>query len=167
MKDIIQAKCHVLGDNIDTDQIYPGKYLEITDHAQIGSHILEGVDPEMPRRINAGDILVGGKNFGCGSSREHAAITLKSSGVSLVVAQSFARIFYRNAINLGMPLLECKQKDIADDGDCLKVYVREGIIENISRNISYQAIPLSDYMMSILEYGGVIKMMKATGNSGK
>ena len=166
MKEMITAACHVLGDNIDTDQIYPGKYLELTDHMQIGSHVLEGFDPEMPKKIIAGDILVGGRNFGCGSSREHAAITLKNSGVSLIIAQSFARIFYRNAINLGIPLLECKQKNIADDGDCLRVRVKEGIIENTTRNTSYQAIPLSDYMMRILEYGGAVKMIKTTENSG-
>ena len=167
MNDLIQASCHVLGDHIDTDQIYPGRYLELTDHTQIGKHVLEGFDPEMPNRIRPGDILVAGRNFGCGSSREHAAITLKNSGVSMVIAQSFARIFYRNAINLGIPLLECKKKDIADSGDLLCVHVRKGMIENLTRQTCYEAIPLSDYMMHILEHGGVIEMMKSMQNGEK
>lgn len=160
MKQIINASCHVLGDNIDTDQIYPGKYLELTEHEMIAQHVLEGADPELPQRIRKGDILVCGRNFGCGSSREHAAITLKSSGVSLIIARSFARIFYRNAVNLGIPLLECKEDNIAEEGDELKVDVRVGTIENVSRHVSYPAAPLTDYMMQILESGGAVNMMK-------
>lgn len=160
MEKIFEANCHVLGDNIDTDQIYPGKYLELTDHDTIAQHVLEGVDQNFSRKIKKGDILVCGKNFGCGSSREHAAICLKSVGISLVIARSFARIFYRNAINLGLPVLECKVADVANEGDKLRVDLQSGVIENISRSKTYPVMPLTDYMLQILENGGVINMIK-------
>jgi len=147
---------HIVGDHIDTDQIYPGRYIEITNPAEISDHCLEGVDPSLRRRIKPGDFVVAGQNFGCGSSREHAAITLLHSGVGAVVAESFARIFYRNAINLGLPVIVCpgvSQK--VTDGDEISLDVAEGLLINHSTGETLKCEQLSTYVMEILSNGGI------------
>ncbi len=161
MKDIITGRAFVYGDNIDTDQIYPGRYLELVDPEEIKKHCLEGVDEKFAEDVREGDIVVAGKNFGCGSSREHAAITLKTSGVSIVLAESFARIFYRNATNLALPLMICK--DISKKvitGDILEVHVRDGYVLNKTRGIKIQGEKISDYILNIVENGGIKKLFQ-------
>lgn len=146
----------VLQHNIDTDQIYPGRYLELTDPKEIGSRCLSGVREDIAAGFPQGGIVVAGRNMGCGSSREHAAIALLNMGTSVVIAESFARIFYRNCINLGLPLLVCKglYAEITD-GERLTVNLRTGEIVSVSSGKCWQAEPLSDYAMSILEAGGI------------
>lgn len=156
MNNPVRGRAHVLGKNIDTDQIYPGRYLELVAPSDIAAHCLEGVDPAFPERIETGDILVAGTNFGCGSSREHAAIAIKSAGVALVLAESFARIFYRNAVNLALPVLICPGIGKAvENGDVLKVDLKKGLVFNETRGIPLEAEKLSPHIARILESGGI------------
>ncbi len=156
MKTIIQGKAVVLGNNIDTDQIYPGRYLELVDPKEIGSHCLEGVDPTITLRFSKGDIVVAGANFGCGSSREHATIALINMGASLVIAESFARIFFRNAINLGLPLLVCKGiNQHAQESDRLSVDLLTGTIKIERSGEVLMGEKVGDFAMSILAAGGI------------
>ena len=159
MQTILTAKAHVFGNNIDTDQICPGRYLELTDWKQIASHCLEGADSNFASRMEKGDIVVAGTNFGCGSSREHAAIALLHAGVSCVLAESFARIFYRNAINLALPLMVCPQiGTVAHQGDALRVDLETGLIENLTTGQSIRGQRISEYAMNILRSGGIKPM---------
>lgn len=152
----ITGEVFVYGDNIDTDQIYPGRYLDVTDFMAVGKHAMEGCDPEFVGKVHPGDIIVAGSNFGCGSSREHAVITLQSAGVGAILAESFARIFYRNAFNLGIPLIIVKDiTKFAKTGDQLTVDVRTGIIMNCATGDKIQGEPISEYMLKILESGGI------------
>lgn len=153
---IVNGSAHVFGINIDTDQIYPGRYLELTSKKDIASHCMEGVRPGFIEQMNPGDIIVAGRNFGCGSSREHGAITLKEAGVGAVVAESFARIFYRNAINLGLPVIVCKGlSEKVSENDKLSVNVLTGEVKNLTRGEVYQAEGLSDSIVDILKAGGI------------
>lgn len=152
----ICGTARLLGNNIDTDQIFPGRYLALTDKSAIAKHCLEDVRQEFSEKHAKGSIIVAGKNFGCGSSREHAVITLQEAGVLLVIASSFARIFFRNAVNLGFPVLICKDAlDIASEGDRLKVGLSAGTLENIDKNIFGSCEKLPEYIMDILKSGGV------------
>jgi len=161
MEKIAKGKVFVFGANIDTDQIYPGRYLELTDPKEVGKHALEGADPNLVKEFKPGDIIVASTNFGCGSSREQAAITLKAIDVGAILADSFARIFYRNAINLGIPLLVCaKIHDLVKKGDTLRVNLITGEVLNESTGAKAQAQPLSDYVMKILESGGIKPMIR-------
>lgn len=162
MDKIIRGKAYKFGNNIDTDQIYPGRYLELTEPAAIARHALEGADPAFCTRFQPGGIVVGGTNFGCGSSREHAAIALQSAGVSLVVAESFARIFFRNAINLGLPLLVCPGiANRVQEGDELEVNLETGTVQNLTRGEEYRGERLSAYVLNILAAGGIKPLMRA------
>ncbi|HIP16774.1 MAG TPA: 3-isopropylmalate dehydratase small subunit [Methanothermococcus okinawensis] len=161
MNKIIEGKTWVFGDNIDTDAILPARYLIYTTEEELAKYAMTGVDPEFPSKANRGDIIVGGKNFGSGSSREHAPMGLKGLGISLVIAESFARIFYRNAINIGLPLLECK--DITKhvkEGDILRVDLNEGIIKNITTGKELKGQKLPNFMMDILNEGGLMPYLK-------
>ena len=161
MEDVICSKAYKFGDNIDTDQIYPGRYLELTEAEDVADHAMEGVDPDFVSRFKPGGIIVAGENFGCGSSREHAAITLKHSGVSLIIAESAARIFYRNCINLGMPVMICKGISTeTNEGDELEVNITEGKVKNLTQNKELQGEPLSDYVLKILSKGGIKPLLK-------
>ncbi|NWF55760.1 MAG: 3-isopropylmalate dehydratase small subunit [Syntrophaceae bacterium] len=161
MEKIAKGKVFVFGANIDTDQIYPGRYLELTDPKEVGKHALEGADSNLVKEFKPGDIIVASTNFGCGSSREQAAITLKAIGVGAILADSFARIFYRNAINLGIPLLVCpKIHGLVKKGDTLRVNLISGEVVNESTGARAQAQPLSDYVMKILESGGIKPMIR-------
>lgn len=149
------------GNNIDTDVIIPARYLNTTDHKELALHCMEDIDKEFVNKVNEGDIMVGGANFGCGSSREHAPIAIKASGISCVIAKDFARIFYRNSINIGLPILECAEasEDIAD-GDEVSVDFDSGVITNITKNKTYQAVAFPEFMQNIINAGGLISYIK-------
>lgn len=165
MKEQITARAHVLGDNIDTDQICPGRYLELTDPKEIARHALEGADASLASRFLPGELLIAGRNFGCGSSREHAAIALLHMGASAVLSESFARIFYRNAINLALPLMVCPGiSAFAQDGDVLEVDLASGLVKNQRSAGVLQGEKISDHAMEILKAGGIKPLfLKRTG----
>lgn len=158
---VITGAAFVYGANIDTDQIYPGGYLDLTDPELVARHAMERVDPDFVKEVKPGDIIVAGTNFGCGSSREHAAVTLKASGIAAVLAESFARIFFRNAINLGLPLLVCPGvAGMVKRGDRLSVDLAAGSVVNLISGATAEAQPLSPYVMAILENGGIKPMIR-------
>ena len=158
----IRGRAFVFGPNIDTDQIYPGRYLELTDPADVGKHAMEGADPSFAKEFKPGDIIVAATNFGCGSSREHAAVTLKAVEAGVIVAESFGRIFYRNAVNLGIPVLVCPGiRKIVSKGDILQVDLGTGRLTNETAGTSAQAQPLSEYVMKILESGGIKPLIRS------
>jgi len=159
---ILKGKAWKFGDNIDTDQIFPGAYLTLTNTMEMGKHAMEGIPgkKDFAKKVKEGDIIVAGKNFGCGSSREQAPIAIKGSGVSMVIAKSFARIFYRNAVNIGLPILECKHVDKIRDRDMLEVDLEKGVIKNLSTNNILQAIPLTSLEFEIMKAGGLINYLK-------
>ena len=168
MEKIISGRASVFGSNIDTDQIYPGRYLELTDAEDLAKHAMEGADPSFVKEFVAGDIVVASSNFGCGSSREHAAVTLQAVGVGAVIADSYARIFYRNAINLGIPLIVCKGiSTLVNKGDELQVEFGTGVITNVTTGATAQAEPFSDYTLNILASGGIKPLIKAQLASAK
>ncbi len=161
----IQAKAVVFGNNIDTDVILPGKYLILVDPYDLAKHALEGLDTDFVNKAKAGVILVGGKNFGCGSSREQAPLALKYSGVKCVIAESFARIFFRNAINIGLPVIECKGISSAvKNGDALVIDFEAGKIENTSNGKKFQVEKLPPFILKILADGGLIENLKRRMN---
>lgn len=161
MNNVIEGQIIVLGKNIDTDQIYPGRYLAITDPKEIGSLCLSGVDPNIAKNFKKGSIIVAGTNFGCGSSREHAPISILNMGASAVVAESFARIFYRNAINLGLPLIICKDiRSKVKENQTLKVNISEGYIEILETSEIFVCEKIGDHAYNILEAGGIKPIMK-------
>ncbi|MDK2801342.1 MAG: 3-isopropylmalate/(R)-2-methylmalate dehydratase small subunit [Clostridiales bacterium] len=151
------------GDNVDTDVIIPARYLNTSDPAELAKHCMEDLDAAFVNKVNEGDIIVAAKNFGCGSSREHAPIAIKAAGISCVIAETFARIFYRNAINIGLPILECPEasRDI-DDGDEVKVDFDKGEIINITKNKVYKSTPFPEFMQEIIAKNGLIEYIKAS-----
>jgi len=154
---ILRGTSHVYGSDVDTDAIIPARYLNVSEPALLAEHCMEDLDPEFRQRVVAGDLIVAGSNFGCGSSREHAPIAVKACGISCVVASSFARIFFRNAINIGLPLLECPEAVAAcAAGDILEIDLAKGRISNVTRGLSYTAKPYPDFMMAIVDSGGLI-----------
>ena len=159
----IQAKALVYGDNIDTDRIIPGKYTKTLDTASLAEHVMEDLDPDFLKKMNVGDVVVAGDNFGCGSSREQAPVALKVVGVSAVIARFFARIFFRNAINIGLPVLEIPDHDIAF-GDVLEIDFREGIVKNVTQNKIYKATKIPKVMMDIMQEGGLTAYLKKYGD---
>lgn len=153
--EVIKGRVWKLGDNINTDVIYPGKYLPIIDPPEMARHALEGLDRNFPNKIKKGDIIVAGSNFGCGSSREQAATSLKYAGIACVVARSFSRIFFRNAINQGLALVESKEAaDLIQEGEEITINYKKGEIIARTGNISFPSLP--EFLMSILEEGGLI-----------
>lgn len=149
------------GDNIDTDVIIPGRYLGITDPEELGRHAMEGLDPAFPSKIKQTGILVAGTNFGCGSSREEAPLALKHSGVKCIIAKSFARIFFRNAINVGLPIVICPEAvEKVREGDELTVDLAGGTIVNESKNETYKIVPLPSFILDILSDGGLIPHLR-------
>jgi 3-isopropylmalate/(R)-2-methylmalate dehydratase small subunit len=157
-----RGKVYKFGNDVDTDAIIPARYLNTSDPQELGRHCMEDADPEFPRKVKAGDIIVAGKNFGCGSSREHAPLAIKAAGVSCVIAQSFARIFYRNSINIGLAILECpKCIDEIGTGDQLEVDLKSGAITNLTSGRSYLAEPFPDFMQNIVAQGGLINYVRA------
>lgn len=152
---------HKYGDNVDTDVIIPARYLNTSDHKELASHCMEDIDKDFVKNVKDGDIIVANMNFGCGSSREHAPIAIKASGVGCVIASTFARIFYRNAINIGLPILECDEaaKDI-DDGNEVEIDFDTGIITNITKNKTYKAQPFPEFIKDIINNGGLLNSLK-------
>ena len=156
------------GDDINTDLIIPGKYLVITDEKRLGQHAMDGIDPDFYNKSRTGSILVIGENFGSGSSREQAPISLKNAGVKCIVAKSFARIFYRNAINIGLPVLECLDLwNEVREGDALSVNLDEGKITNKRTTGTFQANPLPPFILDIIQHGGLLNKLKDSLNSKK
>jgi 3-isopropylmalate/(R)-2-methylmalate dehydratase small subunit len=156
-----EGKAWVLPDDVDTDQIVPGKYLAKITEEELGPHVLEGYDQEFPDRVSEGDIIVAGRNFGCGSSREHAPIAIKGAGVPVVIAESFARIFYRNAFNVGIPALEVPDiSDHVDEGDQVGVDLESGEVTNETTGETFNAEPLSDKALDLIEAGGLVELTR-------
>ncbi|MBS4022100.1 MAG: 3-isopropylmalate dehydratase small subunit [Dethiobacter sp.] len=149
------------GDDIDTDAIIPARYLNTSDAQELASHLMEDADPEFPQKAKKGDIIVALKNFGCGSSREHAPIAIKEFGISCVIAHSFARIFYRNAINIGLPILECPEAaEAVAEGDEVSIDLANGRITNLSSGAVYQAVPFPPFMQELMDKGGLIPYVR-------
>ena len=148
---------HKFGDNVDTDVIIPARYLNTSSHSELAAHCMEDIDKDFVKNVKQGDIMVAEKNFGCGYSREHSPIAIKASGVSCVIASTFARIFYRNSINIGLPILECEEaaKDIKD-GDTVSVNFDTGVITNDTTGKTYQAEPFPEFIQNIIAKGGLI-----------
>ncbi|MFA7398705.1 MAG: 3-isopropylmalate dehydratase small subunit [Crenarchaeota archaeon] len=161
MDNKIKAKAIVFGNNIDTDVILPGKYLVLVNPEELGKHALESLDANFVNKAKTGVILIGGKNFGCGSSREQAPLALKYSGVKCVIAESFARIFFRNAVNIGLPVIECKGVSLSiKNGDEIIVDLENGIIQNLTNKKTLQGTKLPPSIMNILTDGGLIKNLQ-------
>ena len=149
------------GDNVDTDVIIPARYLNTSDHKELASHCMEDIDKTFVNRVQQGDIITAGQNFGCGSSREHAPIAIKASGISLVIAKSFARIFYRNAINIGLAIVECPEAaENISEGDKVEADMDNGIIRNLTTGQEFKAAPFPDFVQKIIENGGLVESIK-------
>ncbi len=158
---MLKGKVHKYGANIDTDVIIPARYLNISEPAELARHCMEGIDPEFINRVKPGDIIVATTNFGCGSSREHAPLAIKAAGISCVIAQSFARIFFRNAINIGLPVLECAEAvDNIKAGDTIEVDLSAGRIKNLDNGKVFTAKPYPDFMAELIAAGGLIEHTK-------
>lgn len=159
---LFEGKVIKYGDNVDTDVIIPARYLNTIDKKELASHCMEDLDATFTSRVQDGDIMVAGFNFGCGSSREHAPIAIKASGISLVIAKSFARIFYRNSINIGLPIIECPEAvDAISEGDQLKADMDAGVIYNLTTGDEYKAEPFPAFIQEIIATGGLIESIKA------
>ena len=157
----IKGKVHKFGDHVDTDQIIPARYLVSTDEKFLADHCMEVADPAFVKRVKPGDVVVAGLNFGCGSSREHAPISIRASGISCIVAVSFARIFFRNSINRGLPILECPEAvEVTEAGDEIEVNLMNGIIRNLTKSQEFHAKRYEPFMMELLESGGLIEYTK-------
>ena len=164
----MQGKAWKFGNDIDTDAIIPARYLNTSDPAELAMHVMEDADPEFSSKMATGDMIVALKNFGCGSSREHAPIAIKEAGISCVIAHSFARIFYRNAINIGLPILESPEAaEKTLEGHVVRVDLQTGTIFNISTGETYQAAPFPAFMQAIIEKGGLIGYVQWRLQNGK
>jgi 3-isopropylmalate/(R)-2-methylmalate dehydratase small subunit len=160
---IIKGRTVKYGDNINTDLIIPGRYLVLTDPQEMGKHAMEGLDPAFAKKSQDGVIMVVGHNFGSGSSREQAPIALKYSGVKCIIAKSYARIFYRNAINLGLPVLELEEIwEKTEEGDVLEVKLQEGVVTNVTRDFSASTQPLPSFILELIEKGGLLNKLRET-----
>ena len=158
---IFNGKALKYGDNVDTDVIIPARYLNTIDKKELASHCMEDIDKTFVQRVEAGDIMVAGYNFGCGSSREHAPIAIKESGISLVIARSFARIFYRNSINIGLAIVECSEAvDGISEGDIVEADLDAGIIYNRTTGKQFQTKPFPAFIQTIIENGGLVESIK-------
>lgn len=152
---------HKYGDNVDTDVIIPARYLNIADKKELATHCMEDIDTNFVKVVKGGDVMVGGYNFGCGSSREHAPMVIKESGISCVIAKTFARIFYRNAINIGLAILECPEaSEKIDSGDEIAIDFDTGVITNLTKGETYQANPFPDFIKKIIQAGGLMADIK-------
>jgi len=158
----LRGRAHRYGDNVNTDVIIPARYLTTSDVDELAAHCMEDLDPEFVRKVRPGDMIVGGENFGCGSSREHAPLALKGAGVSCVIAQSFARIFFRNAINIGLPTLVCPEAAAEiRDGHEVSVNLAAGLIEDATTSRTYRAEPFPEFLSEIIAAGGLVAYTKA------
>ena len=157
----ITGKVWNFGNNIDTDLIIAARYLNSSDPAHLAKYVMEDADPDFPSKVQPGDIIVAGENFGCGSSREHAPIALKAAGVAAVIAPTFARIFYRNAFNMGLPIFELKDANEIIEGQEISIDLNKGTIENNTTNKTYKFIPIPEFMQELISTGGLINFAKA------
>jgi 3-isopropylmalate/(R)-2-methylmalate dehydratase small subunit len=158
---MLKGKVHKYGANVDTDAIIPARYLNVSEPAELAKHCMEDIDQDFVKRVKPGDIMMATTNFGCGSSREHAPIAIKASGISCIIAKSFARIFFRNAINIGLPLLECDRAvDETEAGDTLEVDLSNGKIKNLTRGSEFQAEAYPDFMAELIAAGGLVEYTK-------
>jgi len=161
MSKILKGKVHKYGDNIDTDVIIPARYLNTANPVELASHAMEDLDKDFVNKVQPGDIIVAGENFGCGSSREHAPLAIKYSGISCVIASSFARIFFRNSINIALPILESAEAaEKINDGDELSIDLSAGIIQNITKGEEYKVNPMPEFIQKIMDAGGLIESIK-------
>ncbi|MGM0518329.1 MAG: 3-isopropylmalate dehydratase small subunit [Campylobacterota bacterium] len=165
--DKVTGKVWNFGANIDTDVIIAARYLNSSDPEHLAKYVMEDADPDFPKKLQKGDIIVAGENFGCGSSREHAPIALKAAGVAAVVAPSFARIFYRNAFNMGLPIFELPEADQIKEGEEISIDLDNGEIVNNSTNTTYNFIPIPDFMQKLIAAGGLINLAKEETSSQK
>ena len=156
----MQGRTWKFKNNIDTDLIIPARYLNTHDPAELAKHCMEDADPEFFKKVGKGDFIVAGENFGCGSSREHAPVAIKAAGVSAVIAKSFARIFFRNSINVGLPIMEIKETDEINEGDTLEVDIEKGSIKDITTGKTYKAEPFPAFMKNIIDKGGLVHHVK-------
>ncbi|MGB9716288.1 MAG: 3-isopropylmalate dehydratase small subunit [Thermodesulfovibrionales bacterium] len=166
---LIRGKVWKFGNDIDTDVIIPARYLNTSDPKELAMHVMEGIDSNFPQKIKNGDIIIAGKNFGCGSSREHAPIAIKASGIQAVIAKSFARIFYRNAFNIGLPIFESSEApEKIKENDEIEIDADSGIIRNLTRKEEYKANPIPSFMQELIKAGGLIEWTrKRLGNVRK
>jgi 3-isopropylmalate/(R)-2-methylmalate dehydratase small subunit len=158
---MLKGKVHKYGANVDTDAIIPARYLNVSEPAELAKHCMEDIDQDFVKRVKPGDIIMATTNFGCGSSREHAPIAIKAAGISCIIAQSYARIFFRNAINIGLPLLECDQAvDKTEAGDTLEVNLKKGKIKNLTKGTEFEAKAYPDFMGELIAAGGLVEYTK-------
>ncbi len=157
----VKGRVWRFGNDVDTDAIIPARYLNTSDPAELARHVMEDADKDFPAKVQQGDILVAGKNFGCGSSREHAPIAIKAAGIQAVIAKSFARIFYRNSFNIGLPIFESVEaSEKIGEGDIVEIDAGSGLIKNITRNEQYEAKPIPPFMQELIGAGGLIEWTK-------
>ena len=156
----LQGKVWKFGDNIDTDLIIAARYLNTSDASELAKHVMEDEDPEFVLKMTPGDIIVAGENFGCGSSREHAPIALKVAGISAIIAPTFARIFYRNAFNMGLPIFELEESAEIEEGDTVRVDMEAGVVINVSQAKTYKFVPIPAFMQELVDTGGLIAFAK-------
>lgn len=165
---MIRGKVHKYGNNIDTDAIIPARYANLRDPIELGRHCMENIDSSFAQKVRKGDILLAGSNFGCGSSREIAPLSIKGAGISCVIAKSFARIFFRNAINVGLPVLECAEAvDNTESGDELEIDLSSGEIRNLSKGMVFKATPYPDFIKMLISAGGLIEYAKQILQGGE
>ena len=164
---IIKGKVHKFGDDVNTDDIIAAKYLVSTDAKELGLHCFEHLDPDFIKRVSPGDIIVTGKNFGCGSSREHAPLAIKGCGIKAVIAKSFAAIFFRNAINIGLPFLELSEVDSIQQADILEIHLTDGLIINLTQNRKYHTQAFSEFLYEIIKYRGLMNWIKRRQKGGE
>lgn len=157
----IRGKIWKFGDNIDTDAIIPARYLNTSDPKELAKHVMEDADKDFPSKVKPGDVIIAGRNFGCGSSREHAPIAIKAAGIQAVIAKSFARIFFRNAFNIGLPIFEVKElPDESDEGDEIEIDMDSGKIVNLTKGKNYETKPIPSFMQELIKAGGLIEWTK-------
>ncbi len=163
---VIKGKALLFGDNVNTDVIIPARYLNTSDPSELAAHCMEDLDPKFIERVRPGDVLVAGKNFGCGSSREHAPIALKAAGISCIIAQSFARIFFRNALNIGLPILESSEAvSTIQEGDPVEVELDKGLIKDLSSGRTFIAQPFPPFMRDLIAEGGLLAYVAKRGRN--
>ncbi len=164
----MKGKAWKFGDDVNTDEIIPARYLNTIDPAELAAHCMEDADPEFAKKVQPGDVIVGGRNFGCGSSREHAPISIQGAGVACVIAKTFARIFFRNAINTGLPILACPDAaEEFDTGDEVEIDLADGRIRNLTKGRDYETPPFPREMQEIIAAGGLMNYVKATLGTGR
>ena len=156
----MQGKVWKFGDNIDTDLIIAARYLNTSEPKELAKHVMEDADPEFVSKMSEGDIIVAGENFGCGSSREHAPIALKAAGINAIIAPTFARIFYRNAFNMGLPIFELAEAAEINEGDTVRIDMDEGVVINVTQAKTYKFTPIPEFMQELVDTGGLIEFAK-------